>query len=67
MSSDEGAGFGDSLEETDCHDVSWVTGCCRDHGEGSPDNHHTWKEDTRLEVVEGQIAGNLTNNVAERL
>jgi len=53
VSSDKGAGFGDSLEETDCHDIPWMVGCCCDHGEGSPDNYHAWKEDTRFEVVEG--------------
>jgi len=67
MSSNEGARLGDALEETYCHDIPWMVGCCRDHGEGSPDDYHAWKEDTRFEVVEGQIAGNLTNNVAERL
>ena len=67
MSPDEGTGFGDALEESDCHDIPWAMGRCRDHGEGSPKDHHAWEEDARLEVVEGQIAGNLTNDITEGL
>jgi hypothetical protein len=41
-----------------------MSGCC-DHGEGSPNDHHAWEEDTRLQVIEGKITGNLANDVAD--
>lgn len=60
----EGAGFCDSLEEADGHDVSGVFGCCGDHGESSPDYHHAWEEDAWLEVVEGKIGWDLSDDIS---
>ena len=64
MRTDECARFGDSLEEANCHDIPWVFGCGGDHGESSPENHHAWEEDTGFEVIEGEVAGDLANNVS---
>lgn len=61
---DECRGFGDALEEADCHYVAgMVDGGC-DHGEGTPDEHHTGEEDAGFEMVEGEIGRNLADDIA---
>ena len=63
--SDECRGFGDSLEESDCHYVAgMVDGSC-DHGESTPDEHHTGEEDAGFEMVEGEIRRDLADDVAK--
>lgn len=64
MSSDEGTGLGDTLEETDSHDVlgSFGGGC--NHCESSPNNHHAGEENAGFEMVEGEIARDLANDIS---
>jgi len=61
---DEGGGFGNTLEEADCHDIAWmVDGSC-EHGESAPDYHHAWEEDARLKVVESEVGRHLADDIA---
>jgi len=64
VGTDEGAGFGDILEETDGHYVAWVGGSGGDHGEGSPKDHHGRKEDAGFQMVQGKVAGYLADDTA---
>ena len=52
------------MEETDCHDVSWMMGSSSDHGESSPNDHHAREEDARFEVVEGEVGRDLADDIS---
>lgn len=62
--SDKRRGFGDALEEADCHYVAGVVDGSCDHGESTPGEHHTGEEDAGFEVVEGEIGRDLANDIA---
>ena len=67
MSTNESTGLGEALEESDCHDISRVFGDGRDHGESSPEDHHAGEEDPRLQMVQRQVTGNLSDDIPVKI
>lgn len=66
MGADEGRGLGDALEEADGGNALRVVHRGRDHGQPSPDDHAGWEEDARPHIVQRQVGGNLSHDVACR-
>lgn len=64
LDADEGGGFGDGLEEADDHDLGGGMDEGGAEGEEAPDDHHGGEEDAGRDSLEGEVGGDLAEDVA---
>lgn len=64
MRTDEGGSLAQAEEEANGHDRLWSLDRSRHHCQAAPEAHHHGEEIARLDVVEGEIARDLTQDIA---
>lgn len=64
MRAHESTRLGQSLKKPNRHDGLWVVRSSSDHSQCSPDHHHGREEDPWFDVVESDVARNLSDDIA---